>query len=63
MNIENIIITVVNSSGTFTKEMPMDISGDWLQWAANNYATVNQGYVTITNKAGDVLATAGDKPE
>lgn len=49
MNIENIIITVVNSSGTFTKEMPMDISGDWLQWAANNYATVNQGYVTITN--------------
>lgn len=41
----------------------MDISGDWLQWAANNYATVNQGYVTITNKAGDVLATAGDKPE
>ena len=63
MNVETVIVTVVKSSSTFSKEIPMNISGDWLQWAANNFAAVNLGYVTITNKAGEVLATAGDKPE
>lgn len=64
MSIQTVVITLTNSLGTTSVEKPMGIGDpDLVQWAADNFASINSGYVVIADKEGNILATAGDKPQ
>lgn len=64
MSIQTVVVTLTNSQGTGSVEKPMHIGDpEMVQRAADNLASINSGYVVIADKAGNVLATAGDKPQ